>query len=212
MLFTGEQFDAKARLSQGLYYLRARYYDPSIGRFLSRDDIPGTAINPQTQNRYPYVLNNPANLLDPSGLCVFGLPCPDPVEDAIECTLNRVDCLRDPLADFTSWVNDHTIDPVIDAIEYCLSSGDQFFECLERAQLAFEGTVVITMGAIIVGAGCVAVPVLLSPTGPGGWTLGAVVCLEASVGGGAAFYAGALIIQSAVSPWDRDSSAIPRKE
>ena len=36
MLFTGEQFDAKARLPQGgkdvgLYYLRARYYDPSIG-------------------------------------------------------------------------------------------------------------------------------------------------------------------------------------
>lgn len=34
MLFTDEQFDAKARASQGLYYLRARYYDPSIGRTL----------------------------------------------------------------------------------------------------------------------------------------------------------------------------------
>ena len=41
-LFTGEQFDAKARHNAGgLYYLRAGYYDPSIGRVLSRDPLPG---------------------------------------------------------------------------------------------------------------------------------------------------------------------------
>ena len=43
-LFTGEQYDAKARKvhqgQPGLYYLRARYYDPSIGRFLSQDPLP----------------------------------------------------------------------------------------------------------------------------------------------------------------------------
>ena len=66
-LFTGEQFDAKARLSQGLYYLRARYYDPSIGRFLTQDPLWGSTRVPQSQSRYPYVLNNPANLVDPAG-------------------------------------------------------------------------------------------------------------------------------------------------
>ena len=45
MLFTGGgQYDAKARQADqgvpGLYYLRARYYDPSIGRFLSQDPLP----------------------------------------------------------------------------------------------------------------------------------------------------------------------------
>lgn len=56
-LFTGEQEDGDT----GLYYLRARYYDPSIGRFLGRDPIPFI-------NRYAYVGNNPTNWTDPSGL------------------------------------------------------------------------------------------------------------------------------------------------
>jgi RHS repeat-associated protein len=49
----------------GLYYYRARYYDPSTGRFLSEDPIryAGHAID-----FYRYSLNNPANLIDPTGL------------------------------------------------------------------------------------------------------------------------------------------------
>ena len=40
-LFTREQYDYKARQHAGsLYYLRARYYDPSIGRLLSWDPLP----------------------------------------------------------------------------------------------------------------------------------------------------------------------------
>jgi RHS repeat-associated protein len=62
MLFTGEQFDARARHNAGgLYYLRARFYDPEIGRFLSQDPLPGG-------NLYAYVGNNPVNFTDPSGL------------------------------------------------------------------------------------------------------------------------------------------------
>jgi RHS repeat-associated protein len=63
-LFTGEQRDDES----DLYYLRARYYDPSTGRFLTQDPFRGWAGLPQSQNRYPYVLNNPANLVDPAGL------------------------------------------------------------------------------------------------------------------------------------------------
>ena len=64
-LFTGEQQDADS----DMYYLRARYYNPAIGRFLGRDPLTGCALQPQTQNRYAYVENNPANLVDPSGMC-----------------------------------------------------------------------------------------------------------------------------------------------
>jgi RHS repeat-associated protein len=68
-LFTGQQFDNKARdVAGGLYYLRNRVYDPSIGRFLTRDPLRGSALSPQTQNRYVYVENNPVNRVDPSGL------------------------------------------------------------------------------------------------------------------------------------------------
>ncbi len=51
----------------GLCFLRARYYDPAIGRFLSQDPMTGRPQEPQAINRYPYVLNNPVNLLDPAG-------------------------------------------------------------------------------------------------------------------------------------------------
>jgi RHS repeat-associated protein len=61
--FTGEQWDA----STGLVYLRARYYDPVTGRFLTKDPHPGSIYQPQTLNPYVYVLNNPVNDRDPSG-------------------------------------------------------------------------------------------------------------------------------------------------
>jgi RHS repeat-associated protein len=60
--FTGEQNDPN-----GLEFLRARYYDPSTGRFLSRDRKPGRMTAPLTQNRYAYALDNPVNMTDPSG-------------------------------------------------------------------------------------------------------------------------------------------------
>jgi len=61
--YTGEQWDGDA----GLLYLRARWYDPTTGRFLTRDPFPGLAALPQTQHPYIYVHNNPINLTDPGG-------------------------------------------------------------------------------------------------------------------------------------------------
>ena len=63
--FTGQQDDA----TLGYTYLRARYYDPATGRFLSKDPFPGLVTDPGSQHHYSYVQNNPANLTDPSGRC-----------------------------------------------------------------------------------------------------------------------------------------------
>jgi RHS repeat-associated protein len=60
--FTGQRLDGT-----GLYYYGARYYDPTIGRFLSPDTIVLNPANPQAWNRYSYALNNPAKYNDPTG-------------------------------------------------------------------------------------------------------------------------------------------------
>jgi RHS repeat-associated protein len=51
----------------GLYYLRARYYDPSLGRFIQEDAVEGSADLPASQNRYVYCQNDPVSLIDPTG-------------------------------------------------------------------------------------------------------------------------------------------------
>ena len=62
--FTGREYDEET----GLYYYRARYYSPSLGRFLQVDPHPGELESPITFNsKYIYAHNNPTNLVDPTG-------------------------------------------------------------------------------------------------------------------------------------------------
>ncbi len=65
--YCSEQFDEET----GLIYLRNRYYDPEIGRFISKDKNFGDLYNPQTLNPYVYVENNPVNFIDPLGFAAL---------------------------------------------------------------------------------------------------------------------------------------------
>jgi len=53
-----------------LYNYNARYYAPTLARFLSPDTLIPDPANPQSFNRYSYVENRPLNFNDPTGHCV----------------------------------------------------------------------------------------------------------------------------------------------
>ena len=97
--YTGQRQDD----STGLYYYNARYYDPTIGRFLTPDTIVQSPYDPQFLNRYAYCRNNPINLVDPTGHVV---------NDDKELDLTGNGSLFDPLVvtatrpENYSWLND----------------------------------------------------------------------------------------------------------
>ena len=68
--FCGEYFDTET----GTVYLRARYYQASIGRFISRDSFSGKKSDPLSLNLYTYCRNNPISYADPSGYSYATLP------------------------------------------------------------------------------------------------------------------------------------------
>jgi RHS repeat-associated protein len=63
--FTGQRKDS----GSGLLFYNARWHDPAVGRFLQPDTIVPQPGDPQSLNRYSYVLNNPVRYIDSSGHC-----------------------------------------------------------------------------------------------------------------------------------------------
>jgi len=61
----------------------ARWYDAGLGRFTQPDNVVPSLGNPQTFNRYSYVVNSPINYIDPSG----NIPCMKSIiiDDQITC-------------------------------------------------------------------------------------------------------------------------------
>jgi RHS repeat-associated protein len=71
--FAGQYRDSES----GTYYLRARYYDPETGQFLSRDPLAALTLSP-----YRFVAGNPINATDPSGLRADYIDIGNPVGEA----------------------------------------------------------------------------------------------------------------------------------
>jgi RHS repeat-associated protein len=87
--FTGEWYDANAEL----VYLRARWYEPGMGSFLSEDPWKGNDEQPLTLNAYLYVLANPMRYVDPTGL----FPRDILPEDVLNGVCQEKDCQFHPV-------------------------------------------------------------------------------------------------------------------
>ena len=104
--FTGREWDPET----GLYYYRARYYDPKLGRFISEDPI-GFAVD---VNFYAYVKNNPVRWTDAYGLQVF----PPGYWDLV-ITHGIVQQIRQEVR---QWPNPHADTDTSNRIRHCIVS------------------------------------------------------------------------------------------
>ena len=93
-LFTGRELDTET----SLYYYRARYYDPAIGRFISEDPI---GFEGGFTNLFSYVGNSPTFLTDPTGLQAASSSDQVRSGDVDDPMLtNAIEELRNQLAEF----------------------------------------------------------------------------------------------------------------
>jgi RHS repeat-associated protein len=53
--------------SNGLYYMRLRYYSPELKRFINADVLKGAISSSETLNQYAYANGNPVSMIDPFG-------------------------------------------------------------------------------------------------------------------------------------------------
>ncbi|NEQ99704.1 MAG: RHS repeat-associated core domain-containing protein, partial [Cyanothece sp. SIO2G6] len=68
-----------------LYHFRARYYDPEVGRFISRDPVDIIEMEPESSNPYQFVYNNPLIFSDPTGeFTITELNATDAVRNALQ--------------------------------------------------------------------------------------------------------------------------------
>lgn len=103
--YAGEYFDSDT----GLYYLRARYYNPYTGRFISEDSYWGEDNNPLSLNLYTYAYNDPIRYIDSSGF--------SPVDEihAQKLAMARMDALKKAQQELTE--TNATISALI-SVEY----------------------------------------------------------------------------------------------
>ena len=137
-LYRGEQYDSDL----GLYYLRARYYNPATGRFMSLDPEDGNPINPATLHKYIYAGSNPIKYVDPTGRDLFGYA----IRSSAAIPEAKLISIYGCVADAALAAADLILDPTITASS-ALGAGSAVIGCVLLTpgigQLADQGTKIV---------------------------------------------------------------------
>jgi RHS repeat-associated protein len=147
-LYRGEQLDADL----GLYYLRARYYSPLSGRFLSRDPENGVLTGPATLHKYEYASGDPVNLIDPTGRAGFeyaGVLTLDSVR-----TSTQVAAMEAVIACVLTWDATKAGADIMNGLLY-QNTGNvvQVSPCVWRVKKKNKCTLGGAIGAVVIGEG-----------------------------------------------------------
>ncbi len=115
--YTGEQWDQDL----GMYYLRARYYKPDLGRFWTMDSFEGNSQDPLGLHKYLYAHNKPVDMTDPSGhesiisvnsSIAIGLRITAQVGIRVAAAYDRVEWLRDGVTILQKLAATGAVDPI----------------------------------------------------------------------------------------------------
>lgn len=114
--------------------MHARYYSPYLARFLSVDPVGGEVGSSQSWNRYSYVLNNPLNMVDPTGEA--GKEIADAISNAV---VDAVDWYADNVNDDSAVggaVNDAAVvaGALVDGVGDLLRVGDSTGTAIAEGQ------------------------------------------------------------------------------
>jgi RHS repeat-associated protein len=140
--FTGYEKDQET----GLDFAEARYYQNRHGRFTAVDPLlaSGKSADPQTFNRYAYVLNNPLILTDPTGLqagsrlkpCESGGNC----SGTYNGSTNTVQFNKPTIAEVTiNAINTYIFEPATLALGQIINQPASLSEMAERSENNYSG-------------------------------------------------------------------------
>jgi RHS repeat-associated protein len=170
--FTGEMTDAN-----GLVNLRARYYDPGMGRFLNKDTWTGDANQPMSYNGWEYVYGNPVNGTDPSGK----------IPDCSHSSFWNLQCQDSSIddRDLTDWLYREMMHNIKDP------------RLLKIQKANTKSQIWMGLGTCAIGAGIIPEPLSLAGIIGGG----VVVIGGGTLGGGTAILLFKPLVQDH-GPWD----------
>ena len=149
--YCGEYFDKET----GTIYLRARYYNPVVGRFITEDSNRGKDKDPLSLNLYTYVYNNPINYFDPTGHFGWG------------DVWNGIKSIAKGVKDFVQGVGSG----VLESVSYNESDKIEVYYDRDNELIYLIGKTVGSGAMTVIGAisttACAAGDVIVAPTGVG---------------------------------------------